>query len=73
MVSTPDSIKPMRTRIIDADADSRVRQIIDSILDDMACRECSRVLPFNRCVCGSKESECLKEIVRARVDEWRGD
>jgi len=72
MVSTPESIRPMRTRVIDADADSRVRQIIDSILDEMACQECTRILPFNKCVCGP-ESECLKEIVHTRIDEWRGD
>lgn len=71
MVSTPESVKPLCTRIIDADADSRVRQLIDSILDDIACRECTRILPFNRCVCGP-DSECLKDIVHERLDKWRG-
>ena len=69
MVSTPDSIRP--GRIIDADADSRVRELVDCILDDLACGECMRILPFNRCVCGP-ESECLKDIVHERVDAWRG-
>ena len=60
--------------IIDADADSALRRLVDerrrNILISIICRQCQRQVPFNCCTVGL-EGECPLEFAADQLDGCR--
>ena len=78
VMSTP--AREVRRQIfIDADEPTQRRRLLDEsdtqrrIILNILCEQCERQVLFSKCKLGSDLGECVIEIVRARLDERRGD